>query len=98
VSLPDGFQRIDGDTPAEMLANLYAAGVTSVLIEGGAALSQSFLEAGLVDLVRVETAETVTLGSGVAAPSLNGRVADSTLKVGENRLDYYGEKPWFVDL
>jgi diaminohydroxyphosphoribosylaminopyrimidine deaminase/5-amino-6-(5-phosphoribosylamino)uracil reductase len=40
----------------DTLADLYARGITSVLVEGGAAVLQSFIDAGLWDDMRVERA------------------------------------------
>ena len=53
----------------QLLSRLYAEGVTSLLVEGGAQTLQSFIDAQLWDEARVETAP-LTLGGGVAAPML----------------------------
>lgn len=70
-------------TPASLLAALLADGCQSVLVEGGARTLQSFLDAGLWDLIRVETAEGLLLGGGTRAP----RLPDG-LRI--ERLDHYG--------
>lgn len=49
------------------LADIYARGITSVLIEGGPTLQRSFLAEGLWDELRVETSGQ-TIGAGIAAP------------------------------
>lgn len=48
------------------LRHLYAQGITSLLVEGGATLHQSFIDAGLVDEYRIETSPII-IGSGVKA-------------------------------
>lgn len=45
-----------------LLSDLYAEGVTSLLVEGGRTLLQEFLDAGLYDDIRVEVAPEITLG------------------------------------
>lgn len=82
------------ETPAEMLATLRADGVTSVLIEGGAKLLQSFIDAGLYDFVRVETSP-ISLNSGVAAPTLP-LTPTATRLIDGNSVDLYGRVPWWA--
>ncbi len=59
-------------SPAALLASLHADGCQSVLVEGGARTLQSFLDGGLWDLIRVETAQELLLGQGTRAPRLPG--------------------------
>lgn len=71
------------------LEALYSQGVTSLLVEGGAELISSFLREGVWDAARVETAP-ITLGSGVAAPSLPPHaMPDRCVRIGENALKTY---------
>ena len=49
---------------------LYREGIIGLLVEGGTATLQSFIDAGLWDETRIETAP-VELGDGVAAPVLS---------------------------
>ncbi len=44
-------------------------GITSLMVEGGAKILQSFIDANLYDEIRVETAD-LTLGRGIPAPVL----------------------------
>lgn len=80
----------------ELLSALYADGITSVLAEGGPTLLQSFIDSGLWDAARVETAPHELGAHGRAkAPVLTGtpvhtRTADS------NRLDWYSNNPLFI--
>jgi diaminohydroxyphosphoribosylaminopyrimidine deaminase/5-amino-6-(5-phosphoribosylamino)uracil reductase len=53
----------------EILSDLHQRGIQSLLVEGGARLLRSFLDQGLWDEARVETAP-LCLGQGVTAPSI----------------------------
>ena len=77
--LPSTLHLLDGSTPTvvythesieEILQDLYQRGIQSLLVEGGAKLLQSFIDAGLWDEARIETAP-VRLGNGIAAPVLD---------------------------
>lgn len=56
-------------TPAEALAHLYEEKKQSLVVEGGAKTLQSFLDAGLWDEIRIETAP-FTVDKGIEAPQL----------------------------
>ena len=56
-------------TPAEVLSHLYAEKKQSLIVEGGAKTLQSFLDAGLWDEIRIESA-SFTVNEGVEAPKL----------------------------
>ena len=56
-------------TPAEVLSHLYAEKKQSLIVEGGAKTLQSFLDAGLWDEIRVESAP-FTVNEGIEAPKL----------------------------
>ena len=56
-------------TPAEVLSHLYAEKKQSLIVEGGAKTLQSFLDAGLWDEIRIESAP-FTVNEGVEAPKL----------------------------
>ena len=72
---------------AKELERLYAEGTTSVLVEGGAKLLQSFIDAGLWDMMRVETSP-LTLGEGVKAPKVD-KIPSQSLTIDNNRIDYF---------
>lgn len=78
---------LTGLTPAEMLSELFSQGVTSLLIEGGPTLLQSFIDSGLWDDARVEISP-VELGAGIKAPSLAALPSDM-ITVGTNRLLHF---------
>ena len=60
-------------TPAEALAHLYEEKKQSLVVEGGAKTLQSFLDAGLWDEIRIETAP-FTVDKGIEAPRLPGNI------------------------
>lgn len=82
---------VERDTDSYLSA-LFNCGVTSVLVEGGATLLQSFIDSGVWDMARVETSP-VRLGTGVRAPSLS-RVPDDNLTIGGNTLHYFYNSPY----
>ncbi|MDE6285570.1 MAG: bifunctional diaminohydroxyphosphoribosylaminopyrimidine deaminase/5-amino-6-(5-phosphoribosylamino)uracil reductase RibD, partial [Muribaculaceae bacterium] len=56
-------------SPAQLLPRLYAEhGITSLLVEGGAAVLHSFIDSGLWDVARVETSPE-SFGAAGAAPA-----------------------------
>ena len=75
---------------AEAMNQLYSKGITSVLVEGGAEVLESFIREGLWDVARVETAPFAlgNLGSK-KAPALTGQVPSETFMIGDNRIDVY---------
>ena len=63
---------LNGEEPfIDVLAGLYSRGITSVLVEGGAQVLQSFIDAGLWDAIRIERGST-NIGGEVKAPRLSG--------------------------
>ncbi|MDE5887586.1 MAG: bifunctional diaminohydroxyphosphoribosylaminopyrimidine deaminase/5-amino-6-(5-phosphoribosylamino)uracil reductase RibD [Muribaculaceae bacterium] len=52
-----------------IVERLRSEGITSLMVEGGPTLLRSFIEAGLYDEIRVETA-SFSLGNGLKAPAL----------------------------
>lgn len=64
----------DRYVPQYILYQLYLQDVQSVIIEGGAATLNSFIEAGVWDEARIFTGD-VTLTAGIKAPKINGIIA-----------------------
>ena len=56
-------------TPAEILSHLYKEKKQSLIVEGGAKTLQSFIDAGLWDEIRIETAPFM-VSKGIEAPQL----------------------------
>jgi diaminohydroxyphosphoribosylaminopyrimidine deaminase/5-amino-6-(5-phosphoribosylamino)uracil reductase len=52
-----------------LLTSLYQDGIQSLMVEGGRKTLQSFIDAGLWDEIRVETAP-MTVAEGTPAPQL----------------------------
>ena len=77
-----------GDTASSipaMLDDLFSSGITSVMVEGGAAVIQSFLDSGLWDCARIEISPLILGSSGRAhLPIPSGTLSTSTL--GPNTL------------
>ncbi|MDM1292883.1 bifunctional diaminohydroxyphosphoribosylaminopyrimidine deaminase/5-amino-6-(5-phosphoribosylamino)uracil reductase RibD [Sphingobacterium sp. N143] len=61
--------------PQNILYQLYLMDVQSIIVEGGAATLQLFIDAGLWDEARVFQSDQ-RLDSGVAAPRLKGQIVD----------------------
>jgi diaminohydroxyphosphoribosylaminopyrimidine deaminase/5-amino-6-(5-phosphoribosylamino)uracil reductase len=56
------------DVPAQILSHLHSLKIQSLLVEGGAQLLQSFINASLWDCARVEVNKSFVVGGGVSAP------------------------------
>lgn len=54
----------------QLMEHLYANKVQSLIVEGGAITHQSFLDAGLWDEIRIETATGLSVEKGTQAPRL----------------------------
>ena len=76
------------DVLPQVLAELHARGLQSLLVEGGNELLQSFLDAGLWDEIMVEEAPAL-LGSGVPAPRVDGHVPYERLQVFGRSFRHY---------
>ncbi|QMW00190.1 bifunctional diaminohydroxyphosphoribosylaminopyrimidine deaminase/5-amino-6-(5-phosphoribosylamino)uracil reductase RibD [Spirosoma foliorum] len=78
------------------LENLHQRKIQSVLVEGGAALLQSFIEAGLWDEMRVFRSRMMLgkerLGSAIKAPVVQGALSSREM-VGEDELTIYKNSP-----
>ena len=99
--LPPTLHLLDGSTPTviytnesipEILDDLYKRDVQSLLVEGGAKLLQSFIDEGLWDEARIETAP-VRLGQGVAAPSLTEMRLQCQQNYSGHIIQTYRHKP-----
>ncbi len=64
--------------PQNILYQLYLMDVQSIIIEGGAATLQMFIDAGLWDEARVFESE-IKLFNGVVAPRFSGQIIESKL-------------------
>ncbi len=99
--LPPTLHLKDNSTPTviyshesieEILADLYARGIQSLLVEGGAKLLQSFIDKGLWDEARIETAP-LCLGQGTKAPTLKDEQLKSKQNIDGHIIQHYCHKP-----
>ncbi len=69
LSLPEDFTLIQSTDISQILTSLHADGIQTLLVEGGSALLQSFIDSGLWDECYVEKGTTPIKGT-VPAPSI----------------------------
>jgi diaminohydroxyphosphoribosylaminopyrimidine deaminase / 5-amino-6-(5-phosphoribosylamino)uracil reductase len=81
--------RVGDDNVHSMLAALQELRIQSVLVEGGAALLQSFINAGCWNEARVIINETLTVPQGVHAPQLNYARLVNTQSLGTDRIHHF---------
>lgn len=75
----------------DTIKKLYQSGITTLLVEGGASIHNSFIEAGLWDLIRREISPKV-LHSGVLAPTLpHSAILSNQYTLQENRFYFYNK-------
>ncbi|TDH38967.1 bifunctional diaminohydroxyphosphoribosylaminopyrimidine deaminase/5-amino-6-(5-phosphoribosylamino)uracil reductase RibD [Pseudohoeflea suaedae] len=72
----------------ELLEDVAQRGLSTVMVEGGAAVAGAFLAEGLVDRLQIYTSTKTVAGEGVAAP-----VTAETVPAGfvRRRTDFFGE-------
>jgi len=70
-------------------AALYQLNIQSVLVEGGAQLLQSFIDAGIWDEARVIINPALTIADGVAAPVLTNHKQTAILPSGTDEILLY---------
>ena len=71
-----------------LLSRLYDARILSIIIEGGAALLNSFIMQGLWDEARILTGN-ITLHDGIGSPQLNNEQPAFTKDIGKDVLRVY---------
>lgn len=76
------------DTLPQIMRDLYNRGVQTLLVEGGSATLQSFIDAGLWDEAYVESAPQ-KLGEGIAEPRLADAEVVESRMVDGHRLTHY---------
>ena len=84
------YERLDfsSDIIPQLLRVFYRQGIQSLLVEGGARLLQSFIDAGMWDEAYVETGDLV-LCQGVSAPCIGHAVTDSFDIIEGNTMTIY---------
>ena len=84
VKIKDG-----NDTVSSIVSALQDLKIQSVLVEGGSALLQSFINAGFWNEARVIINETLTVSDGLSAPQLTNADVVKTAQVGTDRIHYF---------
>jgi diaminohydroxyphosphoribosylaminopyrimidine deaminase/5-amino-6-(5-phosphoribosylamino)uracil reductase len=72
-----------------LLNALYQLKIQSVLVEGGAKLLQSFIDADCWDEARVITNEEMMIGNGIQSPQLKNNYLIEADKIGQDIASYY---------
>ncbi|WP_240040587.1 bifunctional diaminohydroxyphosphoribosylaminopyrimidine deaminase/5-amino-6-(5-phosphoribosylamino)uracil reductase RibD [Pseudocnuella soli] len=84
------FKIEDGGPLVQQMGDaLYQLGVQSVLVEGGAQMLQSFIDAGLWDEARIITNEALMAAGGVAAPVLKNHQFTTMEQLDGDTIRYY---------
>lgn len=95
--IPENLRLLDGSTPTivytqesieEILNDLYNRNIQSLIVEGGACLLQSFIDAGLWDEARIETAP-VFIKQGTTAPKLSHEELKCQQNFGKHSICIY---------
>jgi diaminohydroxyphosphoribosylaminopyrimidine deaminase / 5-amino-6-(5-phosphoribosylamino)uracil reductase len=85
------YKKIDGlrfDIPA-VLSALHASHILSILVEGGAKLLQSFIEADIWDEIRIIANQEMEIGDGISSPKFrNAKLVHSEI-LGTDTISYY---------
>lgn len=76
----------------QILAELHKLNLQSVIVEGGAKLLQSFIDAGLWDEARVISNMEMVIGEGLAAPVLKNETRLIEEKYGTDLISYFKKK------
>ena len=79
----------DSSLVHQLIQALYQLGISSVLIEGGARLLQSFIDENCWDEARVIQNTGMMAGKGLPAPQLHGAISKSEEMLGEDRISFY---------
>ena len=79
----------EADTLVFILDHLASLKVNSLLVEGGAALHSSFIDAGLWDEIRVECNENLVIGDGVKAPALPQKAVLTVASLFNNKIMHF---------
>lgn len=77
------------DIIASLLNALHLLNIQSVLVEGGAALLQSFINKNYWDEARVITNEQLIIGNGINAPQLKNNSLINAEKIGSDLISFY---------
>lgn len=91
TQLREGWTALTAATPAGMLNELYRAGITSVLVEGGRTLLESFITDSLFDEARIEVNNALYLADRpivTPAPKLS-LLPDGKVEIGNSTIYHF---------
>jgi diaminohydroxyphosphoribosylaminopyrimidine deaminase / 5-amino-6-(5-phosphoribosylamino)uracil reductase len=80
------------DSIREMLNILFELKIQSVLVEGGAALLQSFIDSSCWDEARIITSKEMIKDAGIAAPILKNSTEQQEAFIQNDRICFYTNK------
>jgi diaminohydroxyphosphoribosylaminopyrimidine deaminase / 5-amino-6-(5-phosphoribosylamino)uracil reductase len=85
------FKKINSEEPGipGILSSLHSLNILSVLVEGGAKLLQSFIDAGIWDELRIITNNELDIQEGIAAPVYRNAKHFKTENYGMDSIAYY---------
>jgi len=85
------YYQLAGDSSLvhQLAVALYQLKISSVLVEGGAAVLQSFIDEGYWDEARIITNETLQIPDGLASPALKGAQLVSQERLFSDVISYY---------
>ncbi len=85
------FKKINPDLPAipSLLSALHASNILSVLVEGGRALLQSFIDSGIWDEARIITNEELEITGGISSPEIGNAKFIKSESFGADSVRYY---------
>jgi diaminohydroxyphosphoribosylaminopyrimidine deaminase / 5-amino-6-(5-phosphoribosylamino)uracil reductase len=72
-----------------ILSALYDLQILSVLVEGGARLLQTFIDAGSWDEIRIITNEELVIPVGIASPEFRNAIFVKSVQTGSDLICYY---------
>ncbi|MEP6712510.1 MAG: bifunctional diaminohydroxyphosphoribosylaminopyrimidine deaminase/5-amino-6-(5-phosphoribosylamino)uracil reductase RibD [Ferruginibacter sp.] len=78
--------------PTALMNLLYRRQLSSLIVEGGAALLQSFIDAGLWDEARIITNNDLIIENGIEAPDLKNNKLINTEQVLTDSIRFYSNK------
>ncbi|MDQ6609126.1 MAG: bifunctional diaminohydroxyphosphoribosylaminopyrimidine deaminase/5-amino-6-(5-phosphoribosylamino)uracil reductase RibD, partial [Bacteroidota bacterium] len=79
----------EGGSLSQILHTLYQMQIQSILVEGGAKMLQSFIDAGFWDEARVIRNEQLTIGNGINSPELANTILQKQEKCFGDTISYF---------
>lgn len=79
----------DGSVPQQLLKAMYALNIQSVLIEGGAALLQSFIDERLWNEARIITNRKLEITTGLPSPEFSGARLTDEINLFSDNITFY---------